>query len=111
MIFYPSFRSIENIIKCSHDCFKIAFSFFINDFINKSTPTYKRKSITTDSKGGYDTIMRDLGFTYHQEYTFHLLQRINDLINEQVNEFKKQYKTKLKESNPNYSQHKINKSM
>ena len=55
--------------------------------------------------------MRDLGFTYHQEYTFHLLQRINDLINEQVNEFKKQYKTKLKESNPNYSQHKINKSM
>ena len=40
--------------------------------------------------------MRDLGLTYPQEYTYHLLKRINDLINEHVNTFKKQYKTKLR---------------
>lgn len=59
---------------------------------NKSTPAYKRKSITTDSKGGYDTVMKKLKFTHHQHCTFHLLQRINELINEEVNDFKKNTK-------------------
>ena len=36
----------------------------IYDFINKSTPPFKRKSIVTDSKIGYDTVVGDLGFTY-----------------------------------------------
>ena len=81
----------------------------IYDFINKSTPAYKRKSIVTDSKNGYDTVMRDLKFTYHQHCVFHFLQRINDLINEQVNDFKKEYKTQLKADNPDYSNYKINK--
>ena len=53
--------------------------------------------------------MSDLGFTYHQHCIFHLLQRINELINEHVNDFKKEYKAKLKDSNPNYSDYKINK--
>ena len=79
------------------------------DFINKSTPAFKRKSIVTDSKIGYDTVMRDLGFTYHQHCVFHLLQRINDLINDEVNDFRKKFKAELKAANPNYSDHKINK--
>ncbi len=37
------------------------------------------------------------------------LQRINDLINEQVNDFKKEYKAQLKADNPDYSDYKINK--
>ena len=80
----------------------------IYDFINKSTPSFKRKSIVTDSKSGYEKVMRYLGFNYHQNCVFHLLQRINDLINEQVNDFKKEYKAELKASNPNYSQQKLN---
>lgn len=76
---------------------------------NKSTPAYKRKSITTDSKGGYDTVMKKLKFTHHQHCTFHLLQRINELINEEVNDFKKKYKEELKELHPEYSEYKINK--
>lgn len=81
----------------------------IYDFINKSTPAFKRKSIVTDSKNGYDSVMRNLGFTYHQHCVFHLLQRINDLINEQVKNFKKEYKAELKDKNPNYSDYQINK--
>lgn len=79
------------------------------DFINKSTPAFKRTSIVTDSKKGYSSVMRDLGFTHHQHCVFHLLKRINELINDQVKDFKKEYKAELKEVNPNYSDHKINK--
>ena len=57
----------------------------------------KSISLVTDSKIGYDTVMRNIGFIYHQHCVFHLLQRINDLINEQVNNFKKNTKQNLKQ--------------
>ena len=80
----------------------------IKDFIDKSIPPHKRKAITTDSQNGYDEVMNELGFQYHQHCIFHLLQRINDLINQETNKYRKQYKKELKDSNPNYSQSKIN---
>ena len=79
------------------------------NFIDKSIPKYKRKGITTDSKIGYDKVMRDLGFTFHQECVFHLLKRINELIHDEVKDFKKQFKKELKEQHPNYSKHKLNR--
>ena len=80
----------------------------IKNFINKSIPSYKRKAITTDSQKGYDEVMFELGFNYHQNCTFHFLQRINELINKETNKFKNQFKKDLKNSNPNYSESKIN---
>ena len=79
------------------------------DFINKSIPYHKRKTIVTDYKKSYDDIMRKLGFKYHQHCLFHLLQRINKLINNEVNNYKKEFKTDLKKTNPNYSDSKVNK--
>lgn len=80
----------------------------IKNFIKKSLPGNKRIGIITDSKKGYDKVMRELGFKYHQHCVFHLLQRINDLINEETNKFKRQYKNELKELNPEYSKSKLN---
>ena len=52
--------------------------------------------------------MNDLGFEYHQHCIFNLLQRINDLINKETNKYKRQYKKELKDSNPKFSEFKIN---
>ena len=81
----------------------------IKDFISRSIPSNMRIAIVTDSKNGYDNIFRELGFKYHQHCIFHLLQRINDLINEETNKFRRKYKNELKESNPEYSESKIKK--
>ena len=80
----------------------------IKDFIDKSIPRHKRRAIVTDSQNGYDEVMNDLGFEYHQHCIFHLLQRINDLINKETNKYKRQYKKELKDSNPKFSEFKIN---
>ena len=74
----------------------------LKDFISKSIPAHKRIGIVTDSKSDYDSVFKELGFPYHQHCIFHLLQRINDLINTETNKFKRQYKNELKESNPEY---------
>ena len=79
----------------------------IKDFISKSIHAHKRIGISSDSQNSYDELFFELGFKYHQECTFHLLQRINELINNETNKFKNQYKKELKQSNPNMSKAKI----
>lgn len=81
----------------------------IKEFISKSIPGHKRTAIITDSKNGYSTVMRELGFRYHQHCTFHLLQRIVDKIKKEVNKSLNQYKNEIKEENPKISKNKLKK--
>lgn len=81
----------------------------VKEFISKSIPGHKRIAIITDSKNGYSTVMRELGFKYHQHCTFHLLQRVVDKIKKEVNKSLNQYKNEIKEENPKISKNKLKK--
>lgn len=81
----------------------------IYEFIDKSIPEHLRKGITTDSKNDYDDVMERLDFTYHQHCIFHLLQRINELINDETRKYKREYKAALKIKFPEYSDKKLRK--
>ena len=79
----------------------------IYDFINKSLPDHKRTAIITDSKNGYSTVMKKLGFKNHQHCTFHLQKRITDLIISEIKKQVNEYKKEIKEKNPKISNNQL----
>ena len=81
----------------------------IKEFINKSIPRNMRKAIVTDSKKGYDKVMKQLGFKYHQHCTFHLLKRIVDIIKKEIVVLLNKYKSEIKDENPKISKNRMKK--
>ena len=81
----------------------------IYEFINRSIPTHKRTAIITDSKNGYNTVMRKLGFKHHQHCIFHLLQRIVDKIRKKIKNTLHEYEIEIKKDTSKISGSKINK--
>ena len=81
----------------------------IKEFIRRSLPGHKRYAIVTDSKNGYSTVMKQLGFRYHQHCIFHLLQRIVKKIKTKINKLLSQYENEIKEENPQISENKLKK--
>lgn len=81
----------------------------IYEFINRSIPSHKRTAIVTDSKNGYSTVMRKLGFKKHQHCIFHLLQRIVDKIRKKIKNQLSEYEKEIKKEMPKISENKLNK--
>ena len=76
--------------------------------INKYTEPNNRKAIVTDTKPGYDTVMRDLKFKRHQYCVFHFKYNLNKKIKEDLNKQKRKIKSKLEKQYENKSQTFIN---
>ena len=76
----------------------------VYDFINKYTDHKDRIAIVTDTKAGYDSIMRELKFKRHQYCTFHFKKNLNNLARTKINERKRQITQKLKNTYENESE-------
>lgn len=72
--------------------------------INKYTDSKDRIAIVTDTKSGYDTVMRDLKFKRHQYCVFHFKLNLNKKIREELNKIKQKIKSELKKRYPNRSE-------
>ena len=81
----------------------------IYEFINRSLPGHKRTAIVTDSKNGYSTVMRKLGFKHHQHCIFHLLQRIVDKIKKKIKKSLQKYENEIKKETHQISESKVEK--
>ena len=76
----------------------------VYDFINKYTDPKDRIAIVTDTKAGYDSVMRELEFKRHQYCTFHFRKNLNKLIRTEINARKRKITQKLKNTYENKSE-------
>ena len=76
----------------------------VYDFINKYIDPKDRIAIVTDTKPGYDGVMRKLKFERHQYCTFHFKKNLNKLVRTEINEHKQKITQKLKKIYKNKSQ-------
>lgn len=71
--------------------------------INKYTEHKDRIAIVTDTKKGYDSVMRKLKFQRHQYCVFHFKYNLNTKIREEINKRKRILSEQLKTTYPNKS--------
>ena len=75
----------------------------VKKLIETHIPPVKRIGIVTDTKKGYDQVMRELNFKRHQYCTFHFKLNLNKRVREERNKIKREIKRKLKAEHPEYS--------
>ena len=71
--------------------------------IDKYTKPINRIAIVTDTKPGYDTIMRKLKFERHQYCVFHLKHNLNKIIRTETNKKRQEIKAEVKKRYENKS--------
>ena len=76
----------------------------VYDFINKYTEPKNRIAIVTDTKAGYDIVMRKLKFKRHQYCIFHFKKNLNKLARTEINKRKQLITQKLKKTHENESE-------
>jgi hypothetical protein len=76
----------------------------VYDFINKYTDPKDRIAIVTDTKAGYDSVMRELEFKRHQYCTFHFKKNLNKLTRTEINDRKRKITQNLKNTHENKSE-------
>ena len=69
--------------------------------INKYTDSKDRIGIVTDTKAGYDKVMRKLEFKRHQYCTFHFKKNLNKLARSEIHKEKQKISQSLKNSYEN----------
>ena len=73
-------------------------------FINKYIDLKDRIGIVTDTKSGYDIVMRKLEFKRHQYCIFHFKKNLNKLIRTELNKQRREILHKLKNTYKNESE-------
>lgn len=76
----------------------------VYDFINKYAEPKNRIAIVTDTKAGYDIVMRKLKFKRHQYCIFHFKKNLNKLVRTEINKRKQLITQKLKKTYENESE-------